>query len=896
MRRFVFFIILSYVSLLHTQPLPFPYNLDFEIGEIGRLPKGWIVPSYAEKLGYSAHLTDDKPKSGKYCLELTKEGKYEEGIYGSVMQSVDAKPYRGKRIRFRAYIRAEIHSPLGSAHIWVRERIGNDEESGFFEYLPNQPMVLRDWELREIQGLISPNADVINFGLLLFGNGKAWIDSASFEIIQDKENQVEKITPDSVLLNELVDLSNVYGVVRYFSPLSEFDFNWECFLKNSIHYLLEHRELTISKKIHSLFAEFLKNAIQENSDFDSSGYISWLHFGVPNNEPHPFLYSKKVNILTPLRKYQGIVQQTINVRDFQKGEFRFTVFVKGKLTDYASRIALAVRFDNAGNKQVGFALKEFQSVSEENWRKIELIDNIPDSAVYAKPALILVGEGNIFFDDASFTIEKNSNNNLLQNEGFEQSKDSLLVFNWRLLDVSSKSGYYAFVTKNERRSGDKALNLYSDQENRIILPRPKETSSITLSDNSVVEIPISISYKALRTNLIDKSKFENIDCNFSLADKVSQIAILIDLWVYLAHFNQYIALDGANKNDFLRYLLEKCIRSNTQDEFLGLLENLISNVKDDFARVLQKDKIQDKTFPFLWKYLNGKLYITKVTNGVVGAEAGDEVVGINNCPVEEFIDSVSTFIAYSTKNWKYLKTLAYIRNNLKGDSLILTLKKNGKVVNVTFVRKVYTNEIYEERPDRFQFLGERAAYFDLTRLSDKELKDVLDTLKFNGYFIFDLRGLVTTSEQFLSLFTDKMLEYNTWKLPVFTHPFKQNVSWQIIKCRIAGKQIFDPKKVYFLIDERTIGVGEVIADLAKTNKIGMLVGEKTGGNPMEMVSKIFPGGVAFYYGIFRVFSCNGREIYKNGVEPNIPVKINPNTLELQQDLILQKVLSLINSN
>ncbi|MFN3781101.1 MAG: hypothetical protein ACK4SO_02870, partial [Candidatus Kapaibacteriota bacterium] len=182
-RVLVVVFLLIFAGKIFPQPLPFPYNLDFEVGDLGMLPKGWVVPSYADNLGYIAYLTDEEPKSGRFCLELYREGSYQEDIYGSVMQSIDARPYRGKTIVFRAYVRAEIHSPKGSAHIWVREREKKNEDSGFLEYLPHQPVVTRDWELREIITTISPNADFINFGLLLFGNGKAWIDNASFEIV-----------------------------------------------------------------------------------------------------------------------------------------------------------------------------------------------------------------------------------------------------------------------------------------------------------------------------------------------------------------------------------------------------------------------------------------------------------------------------------------------------------------------------------------------------------------------------------------------------------------------------------------------------------------------------------------------------------------------------------------
>lgn len=884
------------------QPLPFPYNLDFEVGELGKLPKGWVVPSYADNLGYVAYLSDEEPKSGRFCLELYRAGTYKEDMYGSVMQSIDAKPYRGKTIVFRAYVRAEIHSPKGSAHIWVRERVGKNEELGFLEYLPLQPVVVRNWELREIKTTISPDADVINFGLLLFGNGKAWIDNASFEIIPSESSVDLPHKIDTSVVGELVDLAKVFGVVRYFNPLSEKTFNWECFLRNSVSYLLENRSQSISKKIHYLFHEFLDLDDVKKRLSDTSGYVSWLHFGFPIEKEHPFVYSKKVNNLNPLRNYQGIVQQTLNVSGLQGKDIIFSTYIKGKLFEQSSRIVLAIRFDDGNNKQIGYLFREFKKVEENKWSNFELNGKIPETAMFAKLALVLVGEGNVFFDDVFFGENDGSKTNLLQNPGFENSRDSLLVYNWRLLDISSQSGYYAFVRAGKGRGDTKALHLYSDDENRISLPRPFEKFEIRLIDGFSVEIPISVPVAALDSFKYKKKNYEEIDCEYNFNDIISQLSILIDIWNFMVHFNEYFGRN-LNVDSLLSSTIKECILSYTDNQknaekvFLKILEKFVAHSKDNFTRILHKDYLPDKSLPFLWKYIDGNVYITKIGENVDTLDVGDKVIALNSIPIEKVIDSISNFVGFSSDSWKPLKSLAYIRNFFLNDTIkIKLMKPNGKIVDKIVVKDPESNQIYEDRPERFQFLSEKVVYFDLTRLVEKEIKDILDTLNHKGYFIFDLRGIALTSEQFLSLFTDKTIECNAWKIPVFAFPFKQKISWQTIKLKINGKSLFNPKGIYFLIDERTIGIAEVIADIAKRYKIGTLVGCTTGGNPMEFGSKIFPNGLTLYFGVLRVFSCGEEDKYRKGIVPNVPVKIKFDKDSLLRDQILDRVLYLINSN
>ena len=105
-----------------------PSNLDFETGKAGELPVGWTLPAYAKQRGYRASLTRENVYSGKFCLELANDSTYKEDIYGSVMQSIEAKPYLGRKIRIRAAVRAEITSPQGSAMLWYRQHLEGNQD------------------------------------------------------------------------------------------------------------------------------------------------------------------------------------------------------------------------------------------------------------------------------------------------------------------------------------------------------------------------------------------------------------------------------------------------------------------------------------------------------------------------------------------------------------------------------------------------------------------------------------------------------------------------------------------------------------------------------------------------------------------------------------------------
>ena len=86
-----------------------PVNLDLENGTVGQVPTGWFVPGPSLQAGYSARLIEDLPRQGRHCGLLSGESVKGSGwAIGNLMQTFDATSYRGRGVRFRAAVRAEV--------------------------------------------------------------------------------------------------------------------------------------------------------------------------------------------------------------------------------------------------------------------------------------------------------------------------------------------------------------------------------------------------------------------------------------------------------------------------------------------------------------------------------------------------------------------------------------------------------------------------------------------------------------------------------------------------------------------------------------------------------------------------------------------------------------------
>jgi hypothetical protein len=165
-------------------------NGDFAQGTLGEWPSGWhrwipsknpicqaeIVSSHEKGANYA------NCKSGGQCAKLEAKNVFPSPCF--LAEGIDAKAYRGKSFLFRSNVRAEI-APPSIVYIMVRvhtpgARAGSPDpmESTFYEQVP---VTSEKWARYEIGGVVDPDAHDIELGLLIRGQGDAWIDRASLD-------------------------------------------------------------------------------------------------------------------------------------------------------------------------------------------------------------------------------------------------------------------------------------------------------------------------------------------------------------------------------------------------------------------------------------------------------------------------------------------------------------------------------------------------------------------------------------------------------------------------------------------------------------------------------------------------------------------------------------------
>jgi hypothetical protein len=178
---------------------------DFAQGIVGQWPSGWHrwVPMTTPSCNAETVSVHEKGanygncKSGARCAKLAAKNVFPSPCF--LAQGIDAKAYRGKSFLFRSNVRAEV-APPSIVYVMVRvhtpgNRAGSDEPmaSTFYEQVP---VTSEKWAKYEIRGEVDPDAHNIELGLLIRGEGAAWIDSVSLDF-----SRTAKYSPLATLLS-----------------------------------------------------------------------------------------------------------------------------------------------------------------------------------------------------------------------------------------------------------------------------------------------------------------------------------------------------------------------------------------------------------------------------------------------------------------------------------------------------------------------------------------------------------------------------------------------------------------------------------------------------------------------------------------------------------------------
>ena len=232
-----------------------------------------------------------------------------------------------------------------------------------------------------------------------------------------------------------------------------------------------------------------------------------------------------------------------------------------------------------------------------------------------------------------------------------------------------------------------------------------------------------------------------------------------------------------------------------------------------------------------------------------GIQAKDKIISIDNI---------------STKSLDIEGAVKLIRGK-KGTKVNLEILRNGSIFNKTLVRKKIeiksvTSKINSSRNG---FLVGYLRIKQFNANASKDLKQVIldyETKNVSGY-ILDLRsnpgGLLDSSIEISRQFIDKGIIVST---------LSKNGLKEVKR---ANGSALTNKPLVVLVNEGSASASEIVSGAIKDNLRGKLVGKKTFGKGLVQSMRSLVDGSGLTVTVAKYLTPSGKDINKNGIEPNI---------------------------
>lgn len=227
MKGFISFLLFWSVNLAAQTT---PVNLDFsQVAE--QMPIGWNIQGNEPEV-----ITREHPTSSGQSLRLSRtETSSDSFAYAAQVIPFD---FIGKTLKLTGWLKTEQVSADGGAALWVRLDSGSNL-AAFDNMAENMLKGTKAWQQIELSMEVPPDVDMLTFGTLLAGTGKAYfadlkltlddkpleeapkptfIASEPHEFEQDSGIRISQLS--TAQQQHLAVLAKVWGFVKYYHPES----------------------------------------------------------------------------------------------------------------------------------------------------------------------------------------------------------------------------------------------------------------------------------------------------------------------------------------------------------------------------------------------------------------------------------------------------------------------------------------------------------------------------------------------------------------------------------------------------------------------------------------------------------------------------------------------------
>jgi C-terminal processing protease CtpA/Prc len=897
-------------------PLPAPINLDFEQGQPGEVPPGWFNSSFAKNNGYTAKIVTEKPEAGRQAVQVALEGERKDSnAFGNLLTYFDATPYRGKRIRFRAAVRAEV-SGGNQAALWLRvDREGG--AMGFFDNMADRPIRSSEWKTYEITGEVAPDAKTIFLGLMLLSEGKAWIDSASFEALGTAETRHEPARPLAGRgLENLTAFTRLFGYVRYFHPSDQAAAaDWEKLALAGVQAVEPAKN---PEELARALEDFFRPVAPTVRVFPTAGprpalpeglkapagteVVSWEHLGVQvSSQPNIYKSERVAGSQAPMGAQ---VAQFFDATPYRGKRITVRGVARGEVPQDAPAVLRLRVYANKEGLHPSVLAEAKPVVTANEWRAVELSAEVPADAQDLEIDLGLSAGGRVGWDDLSLQAAggPGAAADPLANTGFEIAGYDGSPAAWDLERSSKRAGYRATLSTGRPRSGKSSLLLSWAKPDPSSSPRPDEPLVADLGGGVSALIPLAL-YKDGQGTLphtpsaAETGKPEGASPSGN--DRATRLADVVLAWNVFQHFYPYFDAVQADWPGELRRSLPAAATDADEKAFLATLRRLVAALHDGHGNVSGGSQGAVGRLPLLWDWVEDQLVVTQVAStGAGGLRPGDVVVSLNGRPAREAMASTEELVSGATPQWRRWVVLNRLGlGDPKEEARIEARHPDGTAVSAALTHSIPAygeGSLAETRPEKIAEPRPGILYVNLDQVTEDDFKGAVDRLAAAKGIVFDLRGYPSKiSPIVLNHLIDHPFSSARWNVPVVTRPDRQGWDWQTSGWFEQPVAPRFPGKIAFVTDGRAISYAESYMGIVEAYHMGAIVGGPTAGTNGNVNPFALPGGYRVVWTGMKVTKHDGSRHHGVGIQPTVPAARTIQGVATGRDELLEKAIEVV---
>lgn len=911
-------------------------NPGFEEGRAGDFPAGWSAAERDENAGFWIRAVDQQAARGRMCAQISPatQERPPGSRYGSLRQSIDATPYRGRRIRFRAAVRTAVEEGRGRAQLWVRVDRA-DQRPGFFE--TSASITAPSWEWYEIVGDVALDAERVVVGLMFYGEGSAWLDATSLEVVDEATlgNEPPRALSGRGLEN-LVAATRLLSYVRFFHPSDQAaQARWTPWALAAVAAAEEARDPEdLARRLEQLFQPIAptvqvfatgnppppvsppRPAVVGGKVGGKAGdprVVAWRHVGVEMFTSLMPYDSRRVDNRPPEPTGYALLTQSLDARPYRGKRVRFRAAVRAEV-EGRGKAQLWIRV-LLPERKVGF----FQNMHDRpiisgEWRTYEIVGEVPPDAEDIDLGLMLHPRGRAWIDEASLEVAGEEGRNLLANPGFEEPLLGDLIQGWSLAPMHKSQGFRAEAGTEAPFAGKGAACLSYQDPPAPVLPRPEEPFTADLGGGVSVLLPLAL-YADERGTLphppadepagvsgIEPSPAGKPRGFFpSGKDRTSRLAIVALTWGVFQHFYPHFDAVEVEWTEALRRALQAAATDETEQAFLRTLQAMVAQLQDGQSIVSNTAFAPSHRLPLLWEWIEDRLVITEVSAAEPALRPGDVVLRLGDRPAAEVIAEQEGLATGSNPASRRHHALIDLSLGAQDEPVRLEVQRGADPpFTVTVPRSApivgSLGQNLPEQPRRAGIAEVRSGiyYVDLVRIRDEDLARALDRLAEAQGIVFDLRGYPSVSFSFLQHLLDQPASSPGFQVAVVQRPDRADMTFETtrwppllpLRPRFTGK-------VAFLADSRTAGGSETCLEIVEHYKLAEIVGSQSAGTAGNFNSVPLPGGYYVLWTGIRTLKQDGSLLHGNGISPTVPASRTVRGVAEGRDELLEKAIETV---